>query len=105
MWRQLLEFGKKLISLAHKSDQHEEDIKALRQEFREMEQALKEMDGRIAALVEIVRHLSFEIERDRQIAARDRENLVLRLELALTRSERRLPPASPESSPTEGEPS
>ena len=41
----------------------------------------------------IVEHLIFEVQKDREAAARDRENLLLRLEVAFLRSGRALPPA------------
>ena len=51
-------------------------------------------------LIEIVRQLKYEQQRDHENAAREREKLLLRLENALLRFERRLPPgsAAPESS-------
>lgn len=87
MWNQLLNFGKRLISLAQKTQQHEEDIKKL-------QQADTEQDQRIDRLSEIVQRLLFELERDRDMNARDRENLLLRLENTLLRFERGLPPGS-----------
>jgi hypothetical protein len=35
MWKQLLEFGKQLISLTRKTQQHEDDIKQLQQGLKE----------------------------------------------------------------------
>jgi hypothetical protein len=84
MWKQLLEFGKRLAFLVQKTQQHEEDIKTV-------QQAIKEQDERIDRLAEIVQRLAFELERDRDMAGRDRENLLLRLENSLLRFERRLP--------------
>jgi hypothetical protein len=52
----------------------------LRQELRE--------------LIEIVRQLKYEQHRDRENTTHEREKLLLRLENALLRFERRLPPVS-----------
>jgi len=51
----------------------------------------------LKALTAVVQQLAYEVHRQGRDAAHERENLVLRLENALLRFERRLPPASPES--------
>lgn len=83
MWKQLLNFGKQIISLTRKTQEHDADIKEIRQELR--------------ALSETLQQMQFEQRHDRDMAARDRENLLLRLENYLLRSERGLPPGGPES--------
>ncbi len=89
MWKQLLDFGKRLAALVQKTQQHEEDIKKLQQqEVRQNE--------RIDRLAEAIQQLAFALQHDRDMSARDRENLLLRLENALLRFERRLPPAGPD---------
>ncbi len=85
MWKSVLEFGKRLVGLMQKSLQHEEDIKKL-------QQSDKAKDERMERLTAAVQRLAFELEQDRNLSVRDRENLILRLENTLLRSERSLPP-------------
>lgn len=87
MLKDAVGFAKQVLGLTRKSQQHEEDIKGLRQEVKEVRQELR-------ALAEAVQQQRFEQQRDRETGALERENLLLRLELLL-RSERQLPPAAP----------
>lgn len=87
MWKDVLEFGRRIFALTRKVDQHEEAIKELRGD-------LDALNERVDRLTEVTRRLIFELERDRDVAARERENLLLRLENAMPRFERRLPPSS-----------
>jgi hypothetical protein len=73
MWKQFLDFSKQVISLTQKSRQHEADIKGVQQD-------LKEMRNEMRALTQMVRDVQWEQKHDRDMAARDRENLILRLE-------------------------
>jgi len=50
------------------------------------------MRQELRALVQAVQQLRFEQQHDRDMAARDRENLMLRLENYLLRHDRGLPP-------------
>lgn len=84
MWKQLLELGKQIVSLTRKTQQHEGDIKELRQEMKEMRQELR-------ALSQTVQQIQFEQRHDHDMAVRDRENLMLRLENYLLRHDRGLP--------------
>ena len=90
MWQAVLNFGKRLVSQMQKSQQHEDDIKKL-------QQADIAKDERIERLTSAVQRLAFELEQDRNLSARDRENLVLRLENMLLRSDRGLPSGEPNS--------
>jgi hypothetical protein len=65
-----------------------QDVQKLKADHKEFRQELRE-------LLDIVRHLKFEQQRDRENATHEREKLLLRLENALLRFERRLPPGSP----------
>lgn len=85
MWKQIWEYGRQLVALASSSKQHENDIKAMRQE-------LKELRGDLNALAFALQQTQAEQRHDRDMAARDREVLLLRLENFLLRSERGLPP-------------
>ena len=87
MLKDAVGFAKQVLGLTRKSQQHEDDIKALRQEIKEVRQELR-------ALAEAAQQQRFEQQRDRENGALERENLLLRLELLL-RAERHLPPAQP----------
>jgi len=96
MWKQSLEIGKQIFGLMRKSQQHDDDIRALRQEVKEIHEELHELSNTVRWLV-IAREHDREVairerEHDRDVATRDRDNLLLRLENALLRFERGLPP-------------
>ena len=57
------------------------------------ETARRSLKRGVDKLADAVRQLAFELQHDRDMSARDREYLLLRLENALLRFERRLPPA------------
>jgi predicted nucleic acid-binding Zn-ribbon protein len=86
MWKELWEFGKQLLSLTRETQQSKADIASLQRELKEVRQELR-------MLAEAVHFLRFEQQRDRENAAHEREKLLLRLENAFLRLERRLPPA------------
>jgi hypothetical protein len=94
MWKDILEFGKRVLALTRKVEQHDDRI-------RELGQEINKLNARVDLLAEVTQRLLFELERDRDIAARERENLLLRLENAMLRFERRLPPGSDPADPTE----
>ncbi|MBV9852811.1 MAG: hypothetical protein JO250_24390 [Armatimonadetes bacterium] len=56
----------------------QQELAAMRQELRELTQTIQQIQA--------------EMRHDRDMAARDRENLILRLENSQLRSERQLPP-------------
>lgn len=92
MWKQLVDLGKQYISLARKTEQHEADIKAMRQD-------LKDLREEVRALTQAVQQGQWEQRHDRDMVARDRENLVLRLENYLLRADRGLPPGDSKDLP------
>ena len=61
------------------------------------------MRQELRALTLAVQQRQFEARHDRDIAARDRENLMLRLENYLLRLDRGLPPGALESGPPSDE--
>ena len=81
MWRELFDYGKRLFSLQRTVDRHAERIEELQ----------KQLD----ALTELVRDYRAEQKLDRTMAAKDMENLALRLKVALLESGRNLPPLPP----------
>jgi hypothetical protein len=89
MWKQLLDFGNRLFTLTRKTEQHEEDIKALRQDIKEIRQELR-------VIAETLQEVRFEQQRERENAETQRELQRLRLENILYRFERRLPPGNPQ---------
>ena len=87
MWEKIVEYGKQLFSLTATQQKHSEEIKELRDEVHGLHQEMNDMKR----LMELV---LMELQRDREMAQRDRENLLLRLELALVKSGKELPPGS-----------
>jgi hypothetical protein len=92
MWKEILDYGRKLISIQRAVDTHDADIKDIRAE-------LKQNTIELQALSQLVREYRHEqekdralMEKDRAAAEKDREILMLRLENLLLRSERALPP-------------
>ena len=85
MWKQAIEFSKKLLSLMRHVQQLEEDNKELRQE-------LKEVNQKVDRLSEIVQRLAYEFQRDRENGASERKILLLEIENRFLRNERGLPP-------------
>ena len=64
-----------------------QDVQKLKAEHKEFRQKLR-------VLIDIMRQLKYEQQRDRENATHEREKLLWRLENALLRFERRLPPGS-----------
>ena len=80
MFKQIYALARQLVTLM-------QDVQQLKAEHKEFRQDLR-------VLVEIVRQLKYEQQRDRENATHEREKLLLPLENALLRFERRLPPGS-----------
>ncbi len=75
MWKQLFDLAKQITFLAQDTQKNKASIKELQNQMEE--------------LTETVRQIAYELRRDRENAAHEREKLLLRLEVALLRSERR----------------
>ncbi len=75
MWKQLLDLAKKIAFLAQDTQKNKADIKDLQNQMED--------------LTETVRQMAHDIRRARENEAHEREKLLLRLEVALLRSERR----------------
>ena len=75
MWKQLFDLAKKIAFLAQDTQKNKADIKDLQHQIEE--------------LTETVRQMAYDIQRDRENESHEREKLLLRLEVALLRSERR----------------
>ena len=78
MWKHLFELGKQILSLTRMTQQNEVDVKQLREEMKDVRQELR-------ALILAVQQMHFDMRHDRDMAARDREKLILRLENYLLR--------------------
>src|SRR5438093_2787983 len=90
MWKQLLDFGRRIVSLSTRVDRVEEEAKSLRQTAQRMERELIELNRKFDALLAVVQHLNARIDHERENAQRDREILALRLDNELLRFQRRL---------------
>jgi hypothetical protein len=75
MWQKLYEFGKQLLTLKNQVDKNTQDIKELRQDLKE--------------LTSLVQKLAYKLDRNSENDAHEREKLMLRLENALLKIERR----------------
>jgi len=64
------------------------------QDVQQLKAAQKEFRQGLRALIDMVRQLTYEQQRDRENATHEREKLLLRLENALLRFARRRPPGS-----------
>jgi predicted RNase H-like nuclease (RuvC/YqgF family) len=95
MWKQIFDYAKQIASQAARLQQVEEGVKDLRSEVTRLDREIVELNRKFDALLAVVRHLEILIDHDRQDAARQYENLVLRLENTLLRFERCLPPGGP----------
>jgi hypothetical protein len=84
MWKDFLDYAKQLLALA--------------QDTRENKAQIEKQQRQIEELTLIVQRLMFELLRDRDLAARNRENLLLRLENEMLKFERRLPSSMQEKS-------
>jgi len=81
MWRSVLDFIKRVFTLWNRMDKLEEELSKQREELE--------------LLNELVERLAFDQQRDRENTAHEHEKLMLRLENALLKFERRLPPDRP----------
>jgi chromosome segregation ATPase len=84
MLQWLFDLARRLVFLAHETQENKDHVKALEQE--------------VEALSRAVQELRYEVRRNRENEEHEREKLTLRLENVLLRFERRLPPGerSPE---------
>jgi predicted nucleic acid-binding Zn-ribbon protein len=76
MWKQIYEALKQILLLTQQTEQNRVEIKELRQELDDLTSA--------------VERLAYEVRRDRENGAHEREKLVLRLENELLKFERRI---------------
>ena len=79
MWKQIITLARQLIGLAQDTAQNKTRIQQLQNQVDE--------------LADKMQWVIFELRRQAEHAASERENLTLRLENELLRFERRLPPA------------
>lgn len=77
MWKQIFDMAKRLLLLAEDTKRNRDEIKELRQEVRNLTAA--------------VERLAYEIHRVSEKDDHEREKIVLKLDNALLRFERRLP--------------
>ena len=88
MWKQIGEAARKLFSLSQRMEKLEESDE-------HVQEVLKEHDQRISRLTELVHHLAYELQRDRENHASERRLLLLEIENLLLRAGRKLPPQPP----------
>lgn len=88
MLDKIIAYAKQLFSLTRDQEQSKSDIKEIRQHD-------KTQDERIHQLAEAFQRLGFEFQHDRELSARDRELLLVKLDNAFLRAERASPLALP----------
>lgn len=91
MWDKIIEYGKQILALASTQQKHGEQIKELQENIKEIREDVRGLRYEVSELSRLVEHVILELQRDREIAQRDRENLLLRLEVALLKSGKELP--------------
>ena len=88
MWKQFYAVIKQLLLLTHQTDENREQIKELRHQVRELASAMERLAYEVHRIDEKVDYYA-------RNEAQERENLILRLENALLKSGRQLPPDEP----------
>ena len=94
MWKQFYAAIKQLLLLTHQTDENREQIKELRHQVREFASAIER-------LAYEVRHIDEKVDYYARNEAQERENLNLRVENALLKSGRQLPPGEPNEDATD----
>jgi predicted RNase H-like nuclease (RuvC/YqgF family) len=82
MWRPFYDYVRQVLALTQQVEKNTSD--------------LAELNRKVNDLTDVVRELTFEVRRLRENESHERELLTLRLENALLRFERRLPPSTKE---------
>ena len=89
MWKQFYEWAKWLFLLA--------------QEMRQIRADVNEMQRELEQLTSSVRDLAYEVRRNKENEAHEREKLILKLDNAFLRFERRLTSDKPSEEPKDEE--
>ncbi len=92
MLKEIIAFGKTLIELVQKTRQQDEKLK-------QFDDRLSALNVRVDSLTLAVRELAYQLQRDQENSARDREILKHQVENALLHFERCLPPGSRSEEP------
>ena len=71
----------------------------MRQGLNDVRREVTELRDEVRALTQLIQEVKWEQRHDRELAARDRENLILRLENYLLRNERGLPSPGTDDKP------
>ena len=90
MWKQLYEIANLLFNLGKDLQQNRSDIKQLETDMREWARIVEKEIKRLDEAIQVLAH---EIQRSHENEAHEREKLALRLEIALLRAGKELPPA------------
>ena len=85
MWKQLGELGRKLLTLIRRVDKLEESDKVILDK-------VTILNERVSRLTEIVQHLTYEFQRNREHADAERRIQLLEIENRFLRYDRQLPP-------------
>ena len=92
MWKQLIDYGKQLLSLSRDTQQNKDALKEMRQERKEDKEEIKELNRKVERLTEIVQRLAYEVQRQNDKAETEHKMLLLEAENIVHRYTRGLPP-------------
>ncbi len=94
-WQDTYKYAKLIISLVVKTDRHETDIKALQAEVKRLSDSLQDVIFERQRDRDNAEHARQMALKDREMAAKDYDLLLSRLEIKLLTYERGLPPPTP----------
>ena len=93
-WQDTYKYAKLVMSLVAKTDRHETEIKELRDEVRKLSATVQALVFELQRDRDNAEHARQLAQMEREMAAKDRELLLARLDAKLLSYERGLPPPS-----------
>ncbi|MBC7526030.1 MAG: hypothetical protein H7308_00595 [Chthonomonadaceae bacterium] len=95
MLKDIIGFGKQLVSLTRDVDQNKTAVKEVRIEVKELREEVNKLRQELNGLARVVERLAFELQKDRESASQERRIQLLEIENRFLRFERSsLPPPS-----------
>ncbi len=68
MWKQLVELGNKVFALIRKTEQHDADVKELREDVKAIQQDIKEIRQELRMIAQTLQEVRFEQQREKENA-------------------------------------
>lgn len=91
--KRVWDFSRQVLSLTEDVQEAKTDIRELREALRDIQLDFESLQSKFVDLTHVVEKMALQMLHEREVAERDRRELMLRLEMTLERFERRLPPA------------